>query len=215
MAILSESEATDSADNAEPIPRAGAADPSVVSRCIPLLVVLLLLFSPAVVGTARAQSNDDEYRVKAAFIFHFAQLVDWPADTLTVADNSLLICTLGRDPFNGALESAVAGKAIGARVARVLHLKQSEDMKTCQILFFGAAQLKHVPALVADLRNAPVLTVGETAGFLDAGGMICLLLKDSKVRFDVNLDAAQSANLKIGSRLLILAQSVTGANRGK
>jgi YfiR/HmsC-like len=185
------------------------------ARSIPLLVLLLPLFSPGVAGTAKAQSNDDEYRVKAAFLYHFAQLVDWPADKLTATDNSLLICTLGQDPFNGALESAIAGKAIGARVVRVLHLKQSEGMKACQNLFFGAAQLKHVPALVADLQNAPVLTVGETAGFLGAGGMICLLLKDSKVRFEVNPDAAQSANLKIGSRLLILAQSVVGANRGK
>jgi len=187
------------ADNAEPFPRAGAADPaSRISRCIPLLVVLLPLFSFGVAGTARAQSNDDQYRVKAAFLFHFAQLVDWPADTPKAADQSLLICTLGQDPFNGALESAIAGKAIGARVVRVLHLKQSEGMKACQIVFFGAAQLKHVPALVAALQNAPVLTVGETAGSLGAGGMICLLLKDSKVRFDVNLDAAQSANLKSG-----------------
>jgi hypothetical protein len=202
--------------NAERIPRAGAADPaSWISRCIPLLVLLLPLFSPGVAGTARAQLNDDEYRVKAAFLFHFAQLVDWPADTLKAADNSLLICTLGQDPFNGALENTIAGKTIGARVVRVLHLKQSEGMKACQILFFSAAQLKHVPALVADLQNAPVLTVGDTAGFLGAGGMIGLLLKDSKVRFEVNLDAAQSANLKIGSRLLILAQNVTGANRGK
>ena len=184
-------------------------------RSIPPLVVLLstLLAGPG--GIARAQSNDDEYRVKAGFLFHFAQLVDWPADTLTGADNSLFLCTLGDDPFQGALENTVKGKAIGNRVIQIRHLKQPEDLPGCRILFLGKAQSKHMPVLLADLRNAPVLTVGETPGFLGAGGMICFRLEDNKVRFDINLDAAQSAGLKIGSRLLVLAQMVIGESREK
>jgi hypothetical protein len=76
--------------------------------------------------------------------------------------------------------------------------------------FSRQGQSKRIPMLVADLHNAPVLTVGETPGFLDAGGMICFLLEENKVRFEINLDAAESARLKIGSRLLILAQMVVG-----
>jgi hypothetical protein len=69
--------------------------------------------------------------------------------------------------------------------------------------------------LLGDLHNAPVLTVGETAGFLDAGGMVCFLLEENRVRFAINLDAAEAARLKIGSRLLVLAQSVVGERREK
>jgi hypothetical protein len=58
-----------------------------------------------------------------------------------------------------------------------------------------------------------VLTVGETTRFLEAGGMISFLLQDSKVRFAINVGAAQSARLKIGARLLILAQDVVGRSR--
>jgi hypothetical protein len=158
-----------------------------------------------------AQSSDDEYRVKAAFLFHFAQLVDWPVGTGT--DNSLFLCTLGDDPFQGALEASVAGKAIDARILRVRHLKQPEEMDTCQILFLGNEQSKRIPALLAALRNTPVLTVGETAGFLESGGMVRFLLQDNKVRFGINLTAAESAGLKISSRLLVLAQTVLAEDR--
>jgi hypothetical protein len=57
--------------------------------------------------------------------------------------------------------------------------------------------------------------VGEGLGFLAAGGMICFVLEDNNVRFGINLDAAASAKLKIGSRLLILAQTVIGESREK
>jgi hypothetical protein len=181
------------------------------------LAFFALLLSLHLLGGGRrsgAQTANEEYRVKAAFIFHFAQLVDWPPGG-TGAENSLLLCTLGEDPFQGTLEGTVAGKAIGNRVIRIRHLGEPQDMQACQILFLGRAQSKRIPTLVADLHNAPILTVGETAGFLDAGGMICFLLEENKVRFDINLDAAESAKLKIGSRLLILAEHVVGETRGK
>ncbi len=126
--------------------------------------------------SSRAQSTDEEYRVKAAFIFHFAQLVDWPQESQTGEANSLFLCTIGEDPFQGALEGTVAGKAVGNKVIRVRHLGPAEDMQACQILFFGRAESKRIPALLSNLHNAPVLTVGESAGFLGAGGMICFVL---------------------------------------
>jgi hypothetical protein len=179
-----------------------------------LLAVFLLLLARSGQRTS-AQTTSEEYRVKAAFIFHFAQLVDWPPETPTGTDNSLVLCTLGEDPFQGALEGTIAGKAVGNRVIRIRHLGQPQDMQACQILFLGKAQSKHIPLLVTDLHNAPVLTVGETAGFLDAGGMIDFLLEENKVRFEINLEAAESARLKIGSRLLILAEHVVGESHGK
>ena len=170
---------------------------------IPSLVVLVSLLLTGTSAIVRAQSSDDEYRVKAAFLFHFAQLVDWPADTPTGADNSLYLCTLGEDPFQGALEGTVEGKAIANRVIRIRHLLRLEDMQGCRILFLGKAESKRIPMLLADLRKAPVLTVGETPGFLASGGMICFLLQENKVRFEINLDAAQSAGLKILSLIHI------------
>jgi hypothetical protein len=191
-----------------------ASKARAVSSVARLAVLLCLLL--AVSGErSRAQSNDAEYQVKAAFLYHFAQLVDWPADALTGTDNSLFLCTLGEDPFQGALEGTIGGKAIGTRVIRVRHLKQPEEMHSCQIVFLGKFQSKRIPMLLVDLHNAPVLTVGETADFLGEGGMICFLLEANKVRFAINLDAAESAKLKIGSRLLILAQNVVGESRGK
>jgi hypothetical protein len=182
-------------------------------RYTALVTILLCLFFACSRERSGAQSTDEEYRVKAAFIFHFAQLVDWPPETGRDSANSFFLCTLGDDPFQGALESTVAGKVVGDRILRIRHLKQEDDVQTCQVLFLGKAQSKRIPMVLATLHNAPILTVGESPGFLGAGGMICFVLEDSNVRFGINLDAAGSAKLKIGSRLLILAQTVIGESR--
>jgi hypothetical protein len=204
------------AQNSRPIPRTPSWKLSSSTRTrrsiVPLLVLLLTLFAAAAERIS-GQSNDEEYRVKAAFLFHFAQLVDWPEEALSENDNSLSLCTLGEDPFRGTLEDTVAGKAIGNRTIQVRHVANPQDLRLCQIIFLSKAQANNIAALVADLHNAPILTVGESAGFLEAGGMISFLLEANKVRFEINLNAADSARLKIGSRLLILAQHVVGESK--
>ena len=180
-----------------------------------LLTILLSVVFACSHEKGEAQSTNEEYRVKAAFIFHFAQLVDWPPETSTDAANSLFVCTIGEDPFQGALESTVAGKPVGDRILRIRHLKQEDDLQACQVVFLGKAQSKRIPMVLATLHNAPILTIGESPGFLGAGGMICFVLEDNNVRFGINLYAAASAKLKIGSRLLILAQTVIGESREK
>jgi hypothetical protein len=185
------------------------------TRSLWWMVVAVSLLLAGSRKISRAQSTDEEYRIKAAFIFHFAQLVDWPPVTRTGRANSLFLCTIGDDPFQGALESTVEGKPVGDRILRIRHLKRADDMQACQVLFLGKAQSKSIPVLLASLHSAPILTVGESPGFLGAGGMICFVLEDNNVRFEINLDAAASAKLKIGSRLLFLAQTVIGENREK
>ena len=52
----------------------------------------------------KAEPQADEYQVKAAFLFHFAQLADWPAETFSSGDVHLNFCTFGEDPFGGNLK---------------------------------------------------------------------------------------------------------------
>ncbi len=71
------------------------------------------------------------------------------------------------------------------------------------------------PAILAGLHNSPVLTVGEAADFLGSGGMIRFCLEGNKVRFEINREAAESAKLRISSKLLLLARNVAGTTGGQ
>jgi len=58
--------------------------------------------------------------------------------------------------------------------------------------------------------GAEVLTVGDTKGFAELGGIINFVLDNDRVRFEVNRKAAEQAGLKISSKLLIVAKLVIG-----
>ena len=54
------------------------------------------------------------------------------------------------------------------------------------------------------------LTVGDTKGFADCGGVINFVLENDRVQFEVNRKAAEQAGLKISSKLLSVAKLVIG-----
>jgi uncharacterized protein DUF4154 len=165
----------------------------------------------AVPGCAQAQAKAEEYHVKAGFLFHFAQLVDWPAGAGGGSD--FVLCTLGDDPFEGQLETTLDGKAIGARPIHILHLKRSQEVRSCQVLFISNSEDQHLPKILGDLGTSAVMTVGEAADFIERGGMIRFVLDQDKVRFEINLKAADPTGLKFSSRLLLLAKNVFGKLR--
>jgi bifunctional DNA-binding transcriptional regulator/antitoxin component of YhaV-PrlF toxin-antitoxin module len=85
---------------------------------------------------------------------------------------------------------------------------QMETLKRCHLLFICPSDKKTVNEIIDLVKNQGVLTVADTQGFLDAGGIVNFVIEDNKVRFDINLTASEKTGLKIRSQLLRLAKKV-------
>jgi hypothetical protein len=167
---------------------------------------------PRAISAQTAPSN--EYAVKAAFLYHFAQFVDWPDGTFPQADSPLVYCTIGEDPFHGALEASLLGKKMDGHPFQVGHARQiGDDLQACNVLFIGEKEKGILPEVLANLKGRPVLLVGESDRFVQDGGMIGFCLEANKIRFEVNMESAEKAKLKISAKLLALAKNVIGGPR--
>jgi hypothetical protein len=149
-----------------------------------------------------------EYEVKAAFLYRFAQFVEWPNSAFSTADAPVAIGVLGDDPFGAVLDQLVQGEIIHGRKVVVRRSSGIDDLKTCHVLFVSKSEKDRTPQILGALANAPVLTVGEIDGFAGRGGMINFYIQDNKVRFEINPDAARRCGLKISSKLLGLGRLV-------
>src|SRR2546430_7019656 len=181
------------------------------------LGILIVALSVSLSGTpeAFAQAPDSrdssEYLIKAGFIYNFAKFVEWPTAAFSQPDSPIVIGVLGTDPFGNVLDRIVEDKKIGPRGFVVKRLKWGKDLKDlrdCKILFVSASERAHIDEIVQSVKGLPILTVGETPGFAERGGMIRFTLEDNRVRFEVNVDAAHDADLNISSRLLTLAKII-------
>ena len=167
------------------------------------VVMAMVLANSAIAQTV------DEYHMKAAFVFNFAKFIQWPPEVFKTPGDPLVICVLGQDQMTNSLREAARGNAIDGRKVVVRQVSVGQLSCECNILFVSSLANKHFRSWLKE--SAGVLTVGETPGFASDGGVINFKLEDGRVRFEINVAAAERQQLHISSKLLSLAQVLKGA----
>jgi hypothetical protein len=173
-----------------------------------LLRFVAVIFAGMLLTLGASGQALDEYQVKAAFLYNFAKFVEWPPEAFKTPKDPILVCVLGRNPFGNALEEAIRGKSIAGRPFAYRHVSDAESASACQILFVGSEESKHFRSLLESLKPMGILTVGEAQGFAADGGVINFKLDEGRVRFEINVAAAEHQQLHISAKLLSLAQIV-------
>jgi len=174
-----------------------------------------LLAASLFLGGATAHSQSaSEYQVKAAYLYNFAKLAEWPPEAFSTSTSPIVFCVLGGDDdFVAILRTTLNNKSIAARSLAVKALSSPSDSRSCTLLFFGASEKGRVAAMTSAMERSSTLLVGEEAGFLKNGGMIALLLKDGKVRFQVNSLALERAHIRFDPSFLSMALADAASTR--
>jgi hypothetical protein len=174
-----------------------------------------LLVAAAVVVAAvggwpgeNAWAQEEELRVKAAFLYKFVGYIDWPSAAFARPDTPVTIAVVGADPLAAELAQAVAGRTVNDRPVTVRRLKPGEALDGVHVLFVGKAENARLPQLAQAAQARSILTVSETDGALAQGSVINFVLAERRVRFEIALDSAEKSRLKLSSRLLAVAQQV-------
>ncbi len=187
--------------NLVPAKLAGMPNPG---RVLWVLGVVLLLLS----GTRAQSPTAGEYQVKAAFLYNFAKFIAWPPSSFSDASAPLRICVLGQDPFGQELRDITSDKNINGRRLQVDQVADLGLARTCHILFVASSEKAQLKRIFESLQGTDAVTVGDSKGFIDQGGMINFVLENNRVQFEVNHKAAERAGLKISSKLLNVAKHV-------
>lgn len=159
-----------------------------------------LLFSFQVGAGAQSSSATPGYtepEIKAAFIFHLMGFVSWPN-----SNDPSGLCFSDRNAVYVAFASL-----LHKREANDFTLKISADeagLVGCDLLFLSKKFM-----LPLSTRSKPLLTIGESPGFAQRGGMIELKRNAGRVELLINNSELQRAGFSASSRLMSLATVIT------
>jgi len=156
-------------------------------------------------AAASHAAPDKEHRVKAVFLYNFAQFVAWPDSAFNGEPDSLVVGVLGEDPFDAYLDEVVRGEKVEGRPISVRRFRRASEVDDCHVLFISASEGRRMADIMAELSGRPILTVGESTSFIERGGMVRFVTKRGKIRLEINLEAVQESRLSVSSKLLRLA----------
>jgi hypothetical protein len=163
-------------------------------------VLKIIAFSLGIVTKLAAAESDTinrEFQLKTAYLFHIAELTEWPTS------GSVTICLQGDSPVRMYLP-ALNGQSINDQPVHI-NLESQIDIASCRILFISnTADLNSSLREQAKFRH--ILLVSDVDGFAFKGGMLQLALRENKIKIIINLSAVKQAGLKLSSKLLRMAE---------
>lgn len=184
--------------------RGSARKPFPGIASVLFLSAALALLAGAAAAQESAALEGAEYRVKAAFVYHFVRFTQWPARAFPREDSPLVVCVAGEPAGVEALFTLRDKRVRGRRIlVRRFDDGTAED---CHVLFVGVTAPDAVAGLLRETRGRGVLTVGESGAFVRECGIISFFLENEHLRFAVNLAAAARSGIRFSSQLLMSAE---------
>ncbi len=167
-----------------------------ITKCLPKRLLLVISLS-TMTGFAEGEVINREFQLKTVYLFHFAELAEWPSPL------PVTVCLQGSNPLRNYLP-ALEGQLIDGNPVHIL-LDQQTDLSACRILFLSDIEAI-TPALSEQAHTRHVLLVSDVEGFAEKGGMVQFTLRDNKLKLVINLSAVKQAGLKFSSKLLRMAE---------
>lgn len=180
-----------------------ATGPHGACRRVVRLCLRVLLICAAASGV-RADSFP-EVEVRAIYLFNFAAFVDWPAVAFESASSPIRYCVLGSRSLRIKLEDVLSGEQVERRLLEVVDAPGPQAWRRCHVLYLDHSAAEDQHRVLAAVRGAPVLTVGDTDAFARTGGMVGLVRKGRRVRTLIDREATAQAGIKVSSKLLRLS----------
>lgn len=145
-----------------------------------------------------SQPQDQEYNLKAAFLYRFLDYVEWN----NTSEEPLTIAILGESGMYAPLLEISKVRRTGARQMRVRQIISVSEIGGSQVVFVSRNYKFGIEPVISRTTDRPTLIVSEQKGDAEKGSHINFLISENKLKFEVNLRTASRSGIKIGSQLL-------------
>jgi hypothetical protein len=176
-----------------------------------LALLFWLLFAHAAILPSRAQPAKSplEYQVKAAVIYNFTKFIEWPPSASGPHARSRFdMCLSGDSEVFELMRHTLRGKEVRGSTVEIREIADPSEAAGCQLVFMTQARDRSMSEALAAAPGG-VLTIAEAPDLDESGAIINLVLEQGRVGFEIDIERANRANLKISSNLLRLARFVS------
>jgi hypothetical protein len=175
-----------------------------------LLCCALLPPPPAALAAGEINPNALEAQVKAAYIYRFAEHIEWPAAAFASNAAPLTIGVVDADQVAAELNQLRLTRQIKGRAVTVRTLRAGDGAGGVQVLYIGAQDGARVKRTLDAAQTPGVLSITDGEGTLAAGSAISFVQVENRIRFVVSVAHAERSGLKISARLLAVAHKIEG-----
>ncbi len=171
-------------------------------QIVPIMFCSLAFLSSITTSDAR---SFEKQTVQAMLTLNIAKFTSWPEETFINTGSSLNVCVFGDNIIQESF-AKLDNKVVHKRNIEITRLSRLRNIQQCQILYISKLERNRQISLLAEIKNKPILTIGESVNFIKAGGIVGLESIKGKIQLNINLARLKQTKIVISSRLLKLAK---------
>lgn len=147
----------------------------------------------------KVDDADTRAIVKASYLYNFGVQCDWPAE---YKQGRFQIAVLGNDAVYHELASKYVGKPVGGQVLEIIRATEIEDIERPHVVYVSEAYHGDLAELCELTEAKPMLIACEMPGALNQGGTVNFIVKDSKIRYELNAALAAEKGITLGTNIV-------------
>ncbi|MDA1335476.1 MAG: YfiR family protein [Bacteroidetes bacterium] len=175
-----------------------------------LAMVVLLCNSSTMSAQSLSSVDETDTRAitKANFLFHFAASNEWPAQA---KQGDFYIGIIGNSRLYEELVDKYAMKSIGSQPLKVVAFEDvaSFDSDRFIQLIYCDAGGESLRQLATQLIDQPILLVADSEDALEQGAFINFVVKNNRIRYEINQEEAKKRGVLIGNKIMSWAVTPT------
>jgi hypothetical protein len=168
-----------------------------------LLYALVLLM----VGTISKAQEPDLAKFKSMFVLNFIRYVDWSEEA---KKGDFVIAIVNQREVAKHLKELSATKKFGFQDIVIKEFNSIEELTSCQVVFIGSSINlgKSKAVLEEKIKPLKTLVVTEREGSTNNGSMINFVVRDDKLKFEINQKNIEANNIIISSALTKMSNAI-------
>lgn len=168
------------------------------------LVLFCLFCVCSLFSNVAAAKEVHEDQVKAVFLYNLTHFVHWPQND---SSSSFDVGIVGTKSFSTMFKLIINEESKDGRPIKV-ETDLDFSGQDWSVLYLDGELIKQWETIRKEVEGKPILTVSDYEDFARMGGMVALVRHNNNIRFEVNYNQVQRADLKMSAKLLKLAEIV-------
>lgn len=145
---------------------------------------------------SNTMTKDQEYDLKAQFIYNFAAYIEWP---IIYNGTEFVIGVAGDDAAVKKIKAVIGGKKVGGKK---LKIEKYDKVTNYHMVYVTSSSSSSFSSLKNEARKNKTILVTDDESLFDFGAHISFIMNGDKIRYALNKPAIEKIGLKVSTELM-------------
>ena len=167
-----------------------------------LFVIILITCSISVFAQQR------EYLIKSAFIERITRFIEWPDKPGDGKGNIRMGIITNNEQINVTIKTFFADQTIQGMNVKIEKINETPPLSGYDLIFITDGHSGHIENILSELRENSVLIITESEGCGEKGAHINFIMKDNKLRYEINEAQINNSGFYVSSKIYAYAKII-------